>query len=148
MVLNEHIDFNNPVHAVTTIVAVSRRCIFDVRWNTSGELLACAGSDGVIKIVDPNIERPTQALRGHSQSVKTLSWDPIHPNLLSSGSRDGFICLWDLRCTRRQWQDDSLTSVLAIRGAHETWLVNDDGRLRKPPYSWKKNCDMLILRSQ
>jgi len=53
----------------------------------------------------------------HANSVKTLDWDPCHPgklqkacltynqpirvDLLSTGGRDGSICVWDVRDSRR-----------------------------------------------
>jgi len=65
----------------------------------------------------------THVLRGHSSTVKCMAWDPTHSSLVSTGGRDGSICLWDLRVSDRQRSGDTEVMVVApcvsIYGAHE-----------------------------
>lgn len=57
-------------------------------------------------------------MRGHEGTVKVATWDPNHRDLLSTGGRDGLICVWDLRSAERR-TGDKLSPVLTITKAHE-----------------------------
>lgn len=100
--------------------------IFDIKWSPDDRVLATASGDNTIRISNPHAWRgeSLQTLSEHSSTVKCLAWDPNHNELLASAGRDGCICLWDLRESRRQEDgmdvdDDILKPTAKIVYAHE-----------------------------
>jgi len=83
--------------------------------------VTCSG-DHSAKIVDVSAREVLHSLRGHTGTVKCAAWNPAHKDLLSTGGRDGTICLWDLRVGENSRQDDRsiLEPVMIIHGAHES----------------------------
>ncbi|KAF9008739.1 WD40-repeat-containing domain protein [Cyathus striatus] len=95
--------------------------VFDVKWNMTDTLLATCSGDQSTRITSVEHETITHVLHGHSGTVKCVSWDSKHSDLLATGGRDGAICLWDLRVGEKRGTD-SLTAcapVITIPGAHE-----------------------------
>lgn len=95
--------------------------IFDVKWNHSDTLLATASGDLTAHISCITTQRSLFTLGGHSSTIKCVSWDPNHHDLLSTGGRDGTIHIWDLRVEslKERAGVPLLTPVLSIRGAHD-----------------------------
>ncbi|OSC98732.1 WD40 repeat-like protein [Trametes coccinea BRFM310] len=98
--------------------------VFDVKWSPSDTLLATASGDHSVCIttlsssVAPQ-DRILHTLRGHTGTVKSVAWDPSHDgDVLCSGGRDGWICLWDLRVGERS-DAGVIAPVLSIPKAHE-----------------------------
>jgi polyadenylation factor subunit 2 len=54
-------------------------------------MLATCGRDPTARIFDLRMMRDIVLLRGHEKDISTLTWHPIHPNLLSTGGADGAI---------------------------------------------------------
>lgn len=54
-----------------------------------GLCLATAGRDQTARIFDLRMMRDICLIRGHDKDVSTLTWHPVHPNLLSTGGGDG-----------------------------------------------------------
>ncbi|KAH0839726.1 WD40-repeat-containing domain protein [Lanmaoa asiatica] len=71
--------------------------IFDVKWSLDDSMLATASGDKSTRICSVETQNPLQLLQTHTSSVKCIAWDPSHRDILSTGSRDGQICVWDLR---------------------------------------------------
>ncbi|KAI9574887.1 WD40-repeat-containing domain protein [Boletus coccyginus] len=71
--------------------------IFDVKWSLDDSMLATASGDKSTRICSVEMQTPLQLLQTHTSSVKCIAWDPSHRDILSTGSRDGKICVWDLR---------------------------------------------------
>nr|GAT53910.1 small monomeric GTPase [Mycena chlorophos]GAT53911.1 small monomeric GTPase [Mycena chlorophos] len=71
--------------------------IFDVKWNAADALIATGSGDQTVGLCDVATATPIQTLRGHSSTIKCLAWDISHPDLLSSGGREGKICIFDVR---------------------------------------------------
>jgi len=94
--------------------------IFGVSWNSSDNLLATCCGDKTTRISCPETGSLLYDLRGHTGTVKCAVWDPNHDDLLSTGGRDGTICIWDLRATKRQAGEDFNFGgpVMMIRNAH------------------------------
>jgi len=76
--------------------------IRDLAWSASGNRIACALSDKLVRVWNP--EKPelrhSTELKGHLQSVGAVAWDPTYADRLASGSNDGFVRLWDYRSKR------------------------------------------------
>ncbi|TFK76171.1 WD40 repeat-like protein [Pluteus cervinus] len=111
--------------------------IFAVQWNKSDTLLASCSGDHSARISCLEKEETIHVLRGHTATVKCVTWDPTHQDLLTTGGRDGTICLWDLRAgeQRRQEGDSSfIEPVITILGAHD-----EGGSVGKPRPRRKKN---------
>ena len=65
--------------------------------NTVGPQLLCvAGVRGVIKVLDPVLQRLVTILRGHGSDIYDLKVSPMHNNQLLSASVDESIRLWNL----------------------------------------------------
>ena len=71
--------------------------IFDVKWSLDDSMLATASGDKSTRISSVETQNQLQLLQTHTSSVKCIAWDPSHRDILSTGSRDGKICVWDLR---------------------------------------------------
>ncbi|CAI5523758.1 unnamed protein product, partial [Closterium sp. Naga37s-1] len=83
--------------------------VHSVVWNCLGEKLGSGSVDQTIRVwqVDPsgvsNSSKHREVeLRGHSESVDNLCWDPLHPDLLASASQDKSVRIWDTRSARCQ----------------------------------------------
>jgi denticleless len=106
--------------------------IFDLKWNMSDTLLATVSGDRLGRISDLETNCIVQTLRGHQGTVKCVSWDPCHRDVLATGARDGMIYIWDLRvgeAAARQEQS-GLCPVMTISSAHEDAGAN--GKRKAP----------------
>jgi denticleless len=66
--------------------------------------LACAGGDEHISVYDVEKQKRTHLLKGHTESIKSLSAQPNSNNqVLASASRDGSLIIFDLRCNKTQF---------------------------------------------
>lgn len=54
-------------------------------------LLASASRDNTARIFDLRMMQHVLVLRGHEADVTALAWHPVHPELLSTATRDGTI---------------------------------------------------------
>jgi WD40 repeat protein/serine/threonine protein kinase len=107
-----------------------------VAWSPDGSRLATAGSDGRVRLGDPDGRQEVVELIGHKGVATGVSWSPDGTRLASSG-RDGTIRIWDvaaakcLRITKPQgvwircvrWSPDGRR--LASGGADGTVLLWD-----------------------
>ncbi|KAJ7507500.1 cell division cycle protein cdt2 [Mycena galericulata] len=116
----------DPVH---TTLQPHENGIFDVKWNSADTLLVTASGDRSARISDSETGALLQTLRGHNSTVKCVSWDPSHRDLLSTGGRDGLVCIWDLRVGENRERSD-LLPVLNISGAHED--MGPSGKRKTP----------------
>ncbi|KAH9482588.1 Denticleless protein-like protein A [Psilocybe cubensis] len=107
--------------------------IFDIKWNLDGRSLATCSGDQSTRITSAETGVITNVLRGHTSTVKCLSWDPSNTSLLATGGRDGAICLWDLRVGERVHDTETTASapVMTIFGAHENTTVKSKPKSRK-----------------
>ncbi|KAI9507689.1 WD40-repeat-containing domain protein, partial [Russula earlei] len=109
--------------------------IFDVQWSPDDTFLATCSADRTTCITDVATGKTLHRLRGHNSTVKTVVWDPQQASLLSTGGRDGGICVWDLRMAGQSSQGmTSHTSVIVIDSAHgEDKQAGRGGRRRVVP---------------
>ena len=93
--------------------------IFDLQWSTDDRLLATCSGDHTARVTDVTTGKSLHILRGHTSTVKTVTWDPQHASLLSTGGRDGGICVWDLRIAESTTHGvTSHSPVTVIERAH------------------------------
>lgn len=74
--------------------------IFQVHMSTNAAskcLVAVAGTESIVRLVDLTTGSCAHELRGHESAVLTCRWSPREEFLLATGSCDGRIILWDAR---------------------------------------------------
>src|SRR5436190_17415359 len=84
----------------TIVLSGHKDCVRSVAWNITGTRLASGSTDKTIRIWNP--EKPevrySILLKGHTQTVDQLCWDPTNPDQLVSASHDKSVRFWDYRC--------------------------------------------------
>ena len=92
---------------IATLSGFHDRPIYDVSWSMITGLIAAASGDDCITVYKedhegdscPKIRNFSLAVRqksAHANDVNCLQWNPIHENLLASGSDDGTVKIWTL----------------------------------------------------
>jgi WD40 repeat protein len=66
-----------------------------IAWVTGG--LALGGGDGLIRIYQTSDQQTLFTLYGHPDAISAFAVGPS-ADLFASGSFDGTVCVWDLRC--------------------------------------------------
>ncbi|KAI1624674.1 WD40-repeat-containing domain protein [Exophiala viscosa] len=75
--------------------------IMDMELSSDDALLATASGDQTCRIIDMKKQIATHTLIGHTGSIKRVQFQPgSGNNILATCSRDGSVCLWDLRCAK------------------------------------------------
>ncbi|KAI7848040.1 WD40-repeat-containing domain protein [Circinella umbellata] len=73
--------------------------VHTVAWNSDGRRIASGSVDKTARVWNPH--RPelkySTELKGHTDSVDQLDWDPTHPDRLATASCDKTARLWDQR---------------------------------------------------
>lgn len=82
----------------------------------NGSQLACGGGEQNVLVYDVSTSQRLFQLAGHTESVKAITSLADNPYVCASGSRDGSLFIFDLRCNRVQISSDSTTS--GIRSQH------------------------------
>ncbi|KAF8252285.1 WD40 repeat-like protein [Wilcoxina mikolae CBS 423.85] len=83
-------------HDTTRNASVSIR---DLNWNPPGNRIACALSDKIVRVWNPDKPeiRMSTELKGHTAPVSAVAWDPTHSDILASCSIDMSVRFWDYR---------------------------------------------------
>ena len=95
------LDIQPTTDTFRTDVYYARGAIFDVRWSQSDKAIALATARSEALVIDAEYGSTTATMYGHTRSQKVVRWNPYNENMLSTGSRDGSICIWDLRAQTR-----------------------------------------------
>ncbi|GEM_PF-779207 len=113
-----------------------------------GNLLAAAGSDGIIRVYLTDGLAQINELHGHLSSVQVVKFSPDE-KLLASGGSDGSIILWDISTGRNirtleagnMWPEQILfsqdSSLLVVTGHtwFETWDVKSGSLISRADIS-------------
>ncbi|KAF2157117.1 WD40 repeat-like protein [Myriangium duriaei CBS 260.36] len=76
--------------------------VLAVAWSPDGARLATGGNDGMLRLWNPvSGASDGQPLKGHTQRVNSLSWEPFHLQeqgrpRIASASKDGTVRVWDV----------------------------------------------------
>ncbi|VFQ90460.1 unnamed protein product [Cuscuta campestris] len=78
-----------------------KKKVHSVAWNCIGTKLASGSVDQTARIwhIDPHGHAKAKdiELKGHTDSVDQLCWDPKHADLIATASLDKTVRLWDAR---------------------------------------------------
>ena len=110
------LDIQPTTDTFRTDVYYARGAIFDVRWSQSDKAIALATARSEALVIDAEYGSTTATMYGHARSQKVVRWNPYNENMLSTGSRDGSICIWDLRAQTR----GRIRPVIRILNPHST----------------------------
>ncbi|KIW20986.1 hypothetical protein PV08_01565 [Exophiala spinifera] len=104
--------------------------VMDLELSEDDALLATASGDQTCRIIDMKQQVSTHTLVGHTGSIKRVQFQPgSGNNLLASCSRDGSICLWDLRCAKAKgstmFQELRRESATFLESSREVNTIND-----------------------
>ena len=76
-------------HCLTTISSSKQQISRTVFEPSQGIMLATCGRDRLTRIFDIRMMRDVFILRGHEHDVTSLTWHPVHRNLISTGGHQG-----------------------------------------------------------
>jgi len=101
-----------------------RQKVHTVGWNNDGKKLASGSVDQTARIW--NVERSSShrdciELKGHSDSVDQLCWDPTHSEYLATASADKTVRIWDSRAGKS-------THVIQTSGENINICWSPDGK--------------------
>ena len=76
-----------------------KKKVHSLDWSCTGEKLASGSVDQSVRVwsVDPTGKATDTELKGHSDSVDQLRWDPKQPEVLGTASADKTVRIWDAR---------------------------------------------------
>jgi DNA excision repair protein ERCC-8 len=90
-------DSNTLDSVITWRMNSSVNCIAIPKNQATPLLIAVGMDERNIRMCDLKSGASTHTLKGHGGSVLATEWSPHDPNLLASGSSDGYIKYWDIR---------------------------------------------------
>ena len=110
-----------------TEFSAQKSCIYDLQW-LNGHELACGGGDQFISVFDVNTCTRVAMLKGHSESIKSITLIPFNPFVIASGSRDGSILVFDTRCNRHTEDSNSnISFIKAVNSIQPAHFVENNG---------------------
>ncbi|KAJ2538830.1 hypothetical protein EV175_006414 [Coemansia sp. RSA 1933] len=74
--------------------------VFDVEWSPGDDRLVTASADETSRVWDVERQQLLGTFGGHTQTVRSVSWQHGSHHCFSTASRDGSIMVWDVRSNR------------------------------------------------
>ena len=75
------------------------RAVYSVTWSRNGNILASSGSDGTVRLWNPNSGVNYAVLRGHTEVIRSVVFSP-DGKTLASASDDNTARIWDVNTQR------------------------------------------------
>ena len=103
-----------------------------VAWHPSGDRLASAGRDGIVRLWDIASGKDVARMEGHQGDVLAVAWSPDGTRLASSG-HDGTVRLWDAdreKETARLERHSGHVNAVAWHRGGALASAGDDGTVR------------------
>lgn len=127
------------------VIPVDDTYIYSVTINSTGDLLAASGEDGIIRMYElPSLELKWQNGRGHTEAVYSVDFDP-EGTTLASGGYDRRVNVWDANGgqIRRQLAfSGRISSVAFSPNADESLLAI--GSLDNTVALWESRAGELV----
>jgi len=76
-----------------------KKKVHSVAWNSTGQRLASGSVDKTARLwsVEDHRKGKETELKGHTDNVDQVCWDPTHPDQLATASADKSVRVWDAR---------------------------------------------------
>ena len=100
-----------------------KKKVHSLAWSCTGAKLASGSVDMSVRVwtIDPTGRATDTELKGHTDSVDQLRWDPLQPEVLGTASGDRTVRIWDARTSK-------CASVIETRGENINIRWSPDGQ--------------------